>query len=219
MAEFAGWASRGKRDGAEEMRVADLLRRFRREQSLTQEVLAAKLGVDVGTLARWESGKQRPRASTEAQIRNLIRPQSGVDYTLRAIIETTPYAMQLLRFDTLNLAVSQSLAALGGRSPADLIGTLDIHDMHPEHIAAHEPFGGVEETLRNVKLAQGIDVWGTDAPTNLSGACIPLAFVTQGVSLDDGTHAVLVTLEPARSGSTGGLSEPLKPGLQSIVFR
>jgi transcriptional regulator with XRE-family HTH domain len=46
----------------ESQSVGERIKTYRREHGITQKELAMFLGVDPGTLARWESGKSPPRA-------------------------------------------------------------------------------------------------------------------------------------------------------------
>ncbi len=61
------------------------LRRFRREHNLTQQDLAAFLGVSQRTISRWERGEDRPSGEAEARL-NLLIGERGAD-ALPAVYE------------------------------------------------------------------------------------------------------------------------------------
>jgi transcriptional regulator with XRE-family HTH domain len=51
---------------------AQVARFIRRSAGLTQTSVAAALGVDRTTLARWESGKSKPRVPSRAKYADLL---------------------------------------------------------------------------------------------------------------------------------------------------
>jgi len=47
------------------------IRRLRQRLGLTQRVLAAKVGVELGTITRWEKGRSTPRFLANERLREL----------------------------------------------------------------------------------------------------------------------------------------------------
>jgi DNA-binding XRE family transcriptional regulator len=65
--------------------ISALLREFRRRLGLTQEQLAAKLGVTFVTINRWENGRTKPSPLAWKQIETLLRESGALG---NALVET-----------------------------------------------------------------------------------------------------------------------------------
>lgn len=64
------------------------LKELRRDADLTQEELAARLGIDRATLASWETGRRQPDLDMAAKIADYFRV--NVDYLLGRTDDPTP---------------------------------------------------------------------------------------------------------------------------------
>jgi DNA-binding transcriptional regulator YiaG len=52
--------------------LGDKIARARKWQGITQEVLAMEIGVDPGTLAKWEKGKGGPSEKAMERLKNIL---------------------------------------------------------------------------------------------------------------------------------------------------
>lgn len=124
------------------------LRRFRRASGLSQEAVAAALGVHQSMVSKWEGGRERPNFGNERAIWRLIgeRPVSErVDGLVEAV---TAMPLSAGVFDNGGRAVAESAqrrAWTGGVPLRDLMTEQDR-----ANVAA---FGGVDEVLSRPGLA------------------------------------------------------------------
>ncbi len=99
------------------------LRQFRRERGLSQEAVAAALGVNQSMISKWESGRERPNFVNERAIWTLIgeRPISErLDGLVEAIV-SMPLSVALFDGDGRPVAESAMRAAwTGGAGIRDL---------------------------------------------------------------------------------------------------
>lgn len=66
-------ATPGRESLARQPQFADLLRKARARLGLTQEKLAARLGVTVPTVNRWENGRATPSPLARQRVGELLR--------------------------------------------------------------------------------------------------------------------------------------------------
>ncbi|MEO1041679.1 MAG: helix-turn-helix transcriptional regulator [Pseudomonadota bacterium] len=105
--------------------VGGALRRWRVLNSLSQDALAAHLGVSQVTISRWEKG-WAPASAHEKNIRALIeaKPTTASDHALANLIETSTEPYFLICDISHNLLAASRKRALEWHQPvSDLIGT------------------------------------------------------------------------------------------------
>lgn len=177
------------------MNFSELLKTYRRENGYTQFDLAEIAGVDVSTIAKWELGRQRPRAVAEARILDLIRPRSGVDAQLRLIVETTPLLVSILDPDTKVLATSRGFADIAQTTPSALTGLYDIDSMDRISVAKYARWGGPRGAATQFANFKGSCLWPGSDMTNRLNYTAHVAFTTRRIRLDDGSMASFVSHE------------------------
>ena len=171
------------------------LRRFRITRQIKQQILAAELGVSQGMLSRWESGAYEPSPQARARIERILERQqgSGVDSTLRRLIEGAPFPVHLVCEDTFALlAVSPRREAEWRIDAAALYGVSLMRFATAEIIER-------ERQLRDIGWFEGCGseptrfvTSGNDDPDM---PILPSTVVWERVGMADGRVGLLVTNE------------------------
>ncbi|WP_158272150.1 helix-turn-helix domain-containing protein [Marinicauda salina] len=86
---------------------SDQLRQLRRRLGVTQEALAAELGVSQALVSRWENGEIRPSRSNRRRLEALLaNPRHVAPFErVRVLVEHSPYVVALLAEADQDLAV------------------------------------------------------------------------------------------------------------------
>ena len=124
------------------------LRQFRRERALSQEAVAAALGVNQSMISKWESGRERPSLANERSIWKLIG-EKPIAERLEGLVEAiVSMPMSVALFDGSGRLVAESpvrAAWTGGAGIRDLLTAQDH--------ANFARFGGLETVLSRPGLS------------------------------------------------------------------
>jgi len=100
------------------------LRAYRRVNGLTQMELAEVLAVTQATISRWESGRQMPELAVQTRLRDMLfRGRTAGDARLGHFVRTSFSPLVLISESGRFLAISESAAAPGGRTPEQIVGS------------------------------------------------------------------------------------------------
>lgn len=97
------------------MHWASQLKRYRRNNGLTQVALAELFNVEQATISRWERGVHEPDLGFQRRLRSLIFGRGiNSDQFILENVSNSPFAIKIANRFGQNLAASKSAAALHG---------------------------------------------------------------------------------------------------------
>jgi len=97
------------------MHWASQLKRYRRNNGLTQIALAEMLNVEQATISRWERGVHEPDLGFQRRLRSLIFGRGiNSDHFIMQNVLHSPFAVKIANRHGQNLAASRTAAALHG---------------------------------------------------------------------------------------------------------
>lgn len=116
-----------------EMELSDRIRRLREQARLTQEELAARVGVGQSAVQQWESGKSAPKRTRLAKVAKELH------VTVEGLLDSTAPAGEL-DIDVLTIAYRDArhrLESEGIKQPSDrqLMGMLKLY--YADHLEVH----------------------------------------------------------------------------------